>query len=176
MDVFVYGTLTEPARVADLLDSYVFVGAATLVGVHPVAGRYPTLAPGGETAGRLLRTDEIATLDEYEGVDTGMYHRIAVPTELSPSDTAGADTAQSTQQTTESAQSTAESAQPTAESAQSTPESTHPYPETAAVYVGDPERLDADVEWPGTGSFAERVNSYLTTSDVWVRVNPKNSV
>jgi hypothetical protein len=45
----------------------------------PVSGRYPTLAPGGETAGRLLRTDDVAALDDYEGVDEGLYVRVAVP-------------------------------------------------------------------------------------------------
>ena len=79
MEVFVYGTLTEPERVASVVDSFVFVGAAVLEGCHPVAGRYPTLAPGGETAGRLLRTDELAALDAYEGVDRGAYVRVSVP-------------------------------------------------------------------------------------------------
>lgn len=79
MDVFVYGTLTEPERVGELLDSFVFVGPATLSGLRPVEGRYPTLTPGGETAGRLLRTDEIETLDAYEGVDDGRYVRVTVP-------------------------------------------------------------------------------------------------
>ncbi|GAB3323611.1 gamma-glutamylcyclotransferase [Haloplanus rallus] len=79
MDVFVYGRLTEPARVSSVVDSFVFVGAAILEGCHPVAGRYPTLAPGGETAGRLLRTDALDALDAYEGVDRGLYVRVAVP-------------------------------------------------------------------------------------------------
>ena len=79
MDVFVYGTLTDPDRVRELLGSFVFVGAATLHGLHLVDGRYPTLVPGGETAGRLLRTDEIAALDAYERVGDGLYVRVAVP-------------------------------------------------------------------------------------------------
>jgi len=79
MDLFVYGTLTEPERVASVVDAFVFVGAAVLTGCHPVAGRYPTLAPGGETAGRLLRTEEIDALDAYEGVDEGLYVRVSVP-------------------------------------------------------------------------------------------------
>lgn len=79
MDVFVYGTLTEPDRVASVVDSYAFVGAAVLEGLRPVEGRYPTLAPGGETGGRVLRTDETGALDEYEGVDRGLYVRTAVP-------------------------------------------------------------------------------------------------
>jgi gamma-glutamylcyclotransferase (GGCT)/AIG2-like uncharacterized protein YtfP len=79
MDVFVYGTLTDPERVASVLDSFVFVGGAVLEGCHPVAGRFPTLAPGGETAGRLLRTDEVGALDAYEEVDSGLYVRVSVP-------------------------------------------------------------------------------------------------
>ena len=62
MDVFVYGTLTSPDRVAEVVDSYAFVGPAHLHGLHIVVGRYPTLAPGGRAAGRLLRTDELARL------------------------------------------------------------------------------------------------------------------
>jgi gamma-glutamylcyclotransferase (GGCT)/AIG2-like uncharacterized protein YtfP len=79
MDVFVYGTLTEPERVATLLDSFAFVGGAVLDGLHPVEGVYPTLAPGGRTGGRLLRTDQRARLDAYEGVDGGHYARVTVP-------------------------------------------------------------------------------------------------
>jgi len=47
MDVFVYGTLTEPERVAEVLDSYVYVGPATLFGLHLVEGRYPDDARAG---------------------------------------------------------------------------------------------------------------------------------
>lgn len=79
MDVFVYGTLTEPPRVERVVDSYAFVGGAVVRGVHPVDGRYPTLAPGGSVAGRLLRTAEIRALDDYEGVDGGPYVRVSLP-------------------------------------------------------------------------------------------------
>lgn len=79
MDVFVYGTLTDPETVAAVVDSYAFVGAAVLEGLHPVQGQYPSLAPGGETGGRLLRTEAVAELDDYEGVDDGLYVRVAVP-------------------------------------------------------------------------------------------------
>lgn len=78
-DVFVYGTLTDPAQVGRVLDEWSFRGPATLSGLHRVDGRYPTLAPGGETAGRLLRTSEVDALDAYEGVDRGLYARVAVP-------------------------------------------------------------------------------------------------
>ena len=123
MDVFVYGSLTNPERVATVVDSYAFVGPARLHGLHLVEGRYPTLAPGGEAAGRLLRTDEVDRIDDYEGVDDGLYVRVSVPR------TDGG---------------------------------------TAAVYVGDPERLDADATWPGEGPFATRVRDFLTQLEVAV--------
>jgi gamma-glutamylcyclotransferase (GGCT)/AIG2-like uncharacterized protein YtfP len=123
MDVFVYGTLTSPDRVAEVVDSYAFVGPARLHGLHLVPGRYPTLAPGGDAAGRLLRTDERDRLDAYEGVDDGLYVRVSVPR------TDGGE---------------------------------------AAVYVGDPARLDADAAWPGDGPFADRVRAYLADADVTV--------
>jgi gamma-glutamylcyclotransferase (GGCT)/AIG2-like uncharacterized protein YtfP len=150
MDVFVYGILTEPERVAEVLDSFVFVGPATLTGLRLVEGRYPTLAPGGETAGRLLRTDETAALDEYEGVGEGLYLRASVPLDA--------------------------------------PEG---YPERAAVYVGDPDRLDADAVWPDATranatrsddspssdrGFEERVEAYLERTDVRVRLTPRDPV
>lgn len=122
---FVYGTLTEPDRVADLLESYVFVGPAVLSGLHAVDGDYPTLAPGGSVAGRLLRTQELDRLDEYERVDDGLYTRVAIPGEGD-------------------------------------------LPEVA-VYVGDPDRLDADADWPGDGSFDQRVRAYVRSEQVSVR-------
>ena len=86
MDVFVYGTLTEPERVAEVVDTYAFLGSAVLSGLHPVQGDYPTLAPGGETGGRLLRTDDAAALDAYEGVDDGLYVRASVPVDSAAGD------------------------------------------------------------------------------------------
>ena len=89
---FVYGTLTDPAQVEQVVEEFTFEEPAVLAGLRRVDGQYPTLAPGdgalGEEAlgdepptvsGRLLRTDEVATLDAYEGVERGLYVRIAVP-------------------------------------------------------------------------------------------------
>ncbi|MFC6758063.1 MULTISPECIES: gamma-glutamylcyclotransferase family protein [Haloarcula] len=75
MEVFVYGTLTEPSTAGRILDRYEFDGRAELRGLHRVDGAYPTLAPGGRCEGRLLSTPEVATLDRYEGVDRGLYVR-----------------------------------------------------------------------------------------------------
>ncbi|WP_224333002.1 gamma-glutamylcyclotransferase family protein [Haloprofundus halobius] len=142
MDVFVYGTLTDPERVAQVVDSYVFVGPARLSGLHPVSGRYPTLAPGGEVAGRLLRTDDVAALDRYEGVDAGLYVRVAVPrvAQVSASETDAVEG----------------------------DDGNGERPDDVAVYVGDPERLDAEesVSWPGDGPLEARVRRYVVDHDV----------
>jgi gamma-glutamylcyclotransferase (GGCT)/AIG2-like uncharacterized protein YtfP len=81
MDVFVYGTLTAPRRVREVVDSFAFLGDAVCRGLGPVEGTYPTLAPGGETPGRLLRVADAdrAALDRYEGVSDGLYVRETVP-------------------------------------------------------------------------------------------------
>ena len=79
MLVFVYGTLTDPDRAREVLDDFAFVGPATLEGCHRIEGTYPTLAPGGSVRGRFLDTPEIEALDAYEGVDSGLYVRVAVP-------------------------------------------------------------------------------------------------
>jgi gamma-glutamylcyclotransferase (GGCT)/AIG2-like uncharacterized protein YtfP len=79
MDVFVYGTLTEHTTANAVLDEYEYRRPAELVGLHRIDGRYPTLAPGGTTAGRILETPDVAALDEYEGVDRGLYCRQSIP-------------------------------------------------------------------------------------------------
>ncbi|NKE35422.1 gamma-glutamylcyclotransferase [Natronococcus sp. JC468] len=91
--VFVYGTLTDPDRVEAVLRSvpnasYELGATAVLEGLCRVEGEYPTLAPGGRTEGRLLSVDEsgLEALDRYEGVDRGLYERIAVPHEDADAD------------------------------------------------------------------------------------------
>ncbi|WP_282102527.1 gamma-glutamylcyclotransferase family protein [Halovivax limisalsi] len=102
--VFVYGTLTDPERVEAVLetDRFAFRGAVTLVGLRRVDGEYPTLVPGGPDRdhsltvddsrpavnGRLLAVDDagLESLDAYEGVDRGLYVRVAVPARLSAID------------------------------------------------------------------------------------------
>lgn len=118
---FVYGTLTDPERVATVLDDWELGGDAMLDGLHRVEGEYPTLAPGGQTTGRLLWTSDGDRLDRYEGVSHGLYLRVDIPV------AAGG---------------------------------------TAAVYIGDPAKLAAPGDWPGEGSFSERVASYLDANNV----------
>ncbi|WP_123535180.1 gamma-glutamylcyclotransferase family protein [Halosimplex salinum] len=45
-----------------------------------------------------------------------------------------------------------------------------PRDRTVETYVGDPQRLDAPVEWPGEGPFAERIRSYVAERGVTVTV------
>jgi hypothetical protein len=110
-----------------------FRGTATLDGLHRVEGEYPTLAPGGEVSGRILRTPEIETLDAYEGVKSGLYVRVSVPLEL-PEDKKEIESE-----------------------------------DDVALYVGDPDALGADADWPGDGTFPERVRRFVREQSVVVR-------
>ncbi|MFB6206894.1 MAG: gamma-glutamylcyclotransferase [Haloglomus sp.] len=86
MLVFVYGTLTDASRAREVLDvdgPPEYVADAVVEGLRRVDGEYPTLVPGGECEGRLLRVQRSALhrLDAYEGVDHGLYVRIPLPFE-----------------------------------------------------------------------------------------------
>lgn len=143
--VFVYGTLADPARADAVLDDWRYDGEAVLEGCRRVEGRYPTLAPGGDTRGRLLRTPELDALDAYEGVDDGLYVRVAVPL-------VGAVGV------------------PEGSLASAGPASGR---SVAWVYVGDPDRLDVPANWPGEGPFAARVRRTCRSGDVAVRRFPE---
>jgi hypothetical protein len=79
MEIFAYGTLCDPDTAGTVLDEFEYDGSATLHGLHRVEGEYPTLAPGGETDGLVLVTDDVAALDRYEGVDRGLFVRVPIP-------------------------------------------------------------------------------------------------
>ncbi|TQQ80711.1 gamma-glutamylcyclotransferase family protein [Halonotius roseus] len=136
--VFVYGTLTDDAQVAALLDSYRFVGDAVCVGFKRVDGRYPTLVPGESVTGRLLETDEIDRLDRYEGVDRGLYHRVSVSLTSSL--------------TSSLASSSASLSATTAEVYLAAP---------TAIGLGS-----LDEYWPGEGSFLDRVDRQLPATHI----------
>jgi len=86
VDAFVYGTLRDPERARKLLGHAEFGPDVRLRGLHRVEGRYPTLAPGGATEGRVLRLrdGDLEALDAYEGVDRGLYVRVRVPGDPGP--------------------------------------------------------------------------------------------
>jgi gamma-glutamylcyclotransferase (GGCT)/AIG2-like uncharacterized protein YtfP len=114
--LFVYGTLTDPGTADSVVGDASYAGRAVCDGLHRVAGRYPTLAPGGRVEGRLLDTEQAGAVDAYEGVDSGLYVRVTLPFEDGT---------------------------------------------TVETYVGDPDRLDPDAEWPGEGPFPDRVRRYV---------------
>lgn len=171
-DVFVYGTLTDPDRVTSVLGAtgeadresergsadpqYEFVGQATLDGLRRVDGRYPTLAPGGSVDGRLLTVDEagLERLDRYEGVDSGLYVRVAVPDARDATCAARASSAGDRDDRWESAADGAANAAD----------------RRCWVYVGDPDRLGVDAAWPGSGSFSDRVRNFVSRPGVSVRI------
>ncbi|QLD88992.1 gamma-glutamylcyclotransferase [Natronomonas salina] len=126
MDVFVYGTLRDPGRAREVLGHADYGPEARLVGLGRASGRYPTLVPGGETAGRALRLrdGDLSTLDAYEGVERGLYVRVRIPSDE----------------------------------------------DELWTYVGDPDALGVDVEWPGAGAFESRVERYVGTNDVYVEL------
>lgn len=167
MDVFVYGTLTEPDTVGELLESFVFLAPATLHGLHAVDGRYPTLAPGGQVGGRLLRTEEVPILDRYEGVDRGLYIRIRIPL-VDEASSRRRGTGADSDSDSESEPAPESISQSDSERASDAGTDPSDFRAEAAVYVGDPDRLEADVSWPGSGPFESRVREYIATTDVWV--------
>ena len=167
MRVFVYGTLTDPATASEVLDSFVYTGPAVLEGLHAVAGRHPTLAPGGRVGGRILRTREVATLDAYEGFDRGLYVRVGVPVVTDADadathDDGDADVAGANDPATD-----------TDAPGVGTPSADGSSDDRVAVYVGDPDVLDADATWPGEGTFRERVERYVADRDVRARLDPE---
>lgn len=125
-DAFVYGTLCEPSRARAVLDHADYGPDATLVGLRRVEGAYPTLAPGGETDGRVLRLDDgdLAALDRYEGVDRDLYVRVRIPADDG----------------------------------------------SLWTYVGDPDALGVDIEWPSEGPLAARVERHVAANDVHVEL------
>ena len=180
MDVFVYGTLTNPETVREIVDSFVFVGPAVLEGLRVVDGEYPTLAPprnvgdgrgdiaGPTVAGRLLRTDEVDALDAYEGVGSGLYVRATVPVV----DEGGVGRGRRSTDDADGVGGRSGDGR-SGDAVDDSGATREPSPvEEAIVYVGDPERLGANAEWPGEGAFRDRVSATLAKHPVRIRTLP----
>jgi len=89
--LFVYGTLTDPRRMAAVLGAAVDTSRRRPGTVHGVLydlGDYPGLqlddAAGAPVPGVVLELDDdaLAPLDAYEGVHQGLYVRRQVPVRL----------------------------------------------------------------------------------------------
>jgi len=145
----VYGTLTDRQQVSTLLTEFTFGPSAVCHGLQRVDGRYPTLVPGGEVAGRLLSTPELDRLDRYEGVDRGLYCRVMVPVQSARSS-----------ETNDADQNDADHSAFDVE--------------TAAVYVGEPSKIGVgpEVGWPDAEGFSQSVTTYIETNSVQITVEP----
>lgn len=152
-EVFVYGTLTDPDRAREVDPDATFGPDATLHGADRAAGRYPTLVPGdGPVAGRILRAD-LDALDAYEGVERPRSERDA---RRGATRNDGVDRGLYVRVSVpiESGGTEVDT-------------------ETVETYVGDPDRLGVDAEWPGDGSLAARARAYLRERAVVRPERPK---
>ncbi len=189
MDVFVYGTLTEPERAGELLDSFAFVGPARLEGLRVVEGRYPTLA--------LPRAEDGSTRADGDSDRGSDGDDEATGDRGNDSDTDGNDGRPGTVGNRTPSHRTAEVAATVGGRLLRTEEvaALDAYERVddglytriavplvgadgqrrgdAAVYVGDPDRLGADASWPGSGPFPARVDRALADRPVTVRVQPE---
>ena len=138
--VFVYGTLTNPTQVSRLLDEYSFGPEVVCHGLQRVEGRYPTLVPGGQVAGRLLSTPETERLDSYEGVDRGLYCRVSVPL-------------------------AADWPQDAADNSVFTADTVEIYIGDPAVLD-----VSEDTDWPDGGSFRQCVNECIQTNNISIDI------
>ncbi|WP_435145148.1 gamma-glutamylcyclotransferase family protein [Halobaculum sp. P14] len=186
MDVFVYGTLTAPDRVAELLDSFVFVGPATLRGLRVVDGEYPTLAPPtGATAdddradvagGGAGRSGAEGARADSVGVDDAVAGRLLRTDEVAALDRY--ERVDDGLYVRVSVPVVDGDRGPNGDEGGGRPvgdsnevgDRNHGGDEAgeAAVYVGDPDRLGAAASWPGAGPFEQRVRRYVDRADVRV--------
>ncbi|QZP36976.1 gamma-glutamylcyclotransferase family protein [Halobaculum magnesiiphilum] len=169
MDVFVYGTLTEPDRVREVLDSFAFVGAARLEGLRVVEGRYPALAPPVEAGNAGDGTDGDAGTNGGDGVagdDSVCGDDIGVDA------TVGGRLLRTDEMAALDAYERVDDGLYVRVSVPLVGPDGERRGE-AAVYVGDPARLDAPASWPGSDPFEERVARTVRERGVTVRVQPQ---
>jgi gamma-glutamylcyclotransferase (GGCT)/AIG2-like uncharacterized protein YtfP len=81
--VFVYGTLRAGGVAHDVLAGCERVGTAEVAGtLYDIDGRFPALVLYGSTSvhGEVWRCPDtlLGLLDEYEGVTSGLFRRVAV--------------------------------------------------------------------------------------------------
>ncbi|MCB9677356.1 MAG: gamma-glutamylcyclotransferase [Alphaproteobacteria bacterium] len=82
-DLFVYGTLMRGHVQGGLLKRFEVTQATTTGRMYRLPAGYPALQPGpvGVVHGELVRSVDARTLsllDQYEGLDEGLYERIEI--------------------------------------------------------------------------------------------------
>jgi gamma-glutamylcyclotransferase (GGCT)/AIG2-like uncharacterized protein YtfP len=93
-NLFVYGTLKRGGRAAELMQGCEWLGTATVGGVlYNIDDQFTTLIVYGNTPvhGEVWRCppDMLKQLDEYEGVDSGLFRRIGVTVTLADGERVG---------------------------------------------------------------------------------------
>lgn len=80
--IFVYGTLREGPQASRLLDDCERVGPARVTGMLFDAGAFPALVLAGRDCvqGEVWRCppEIVARLDDYEGIDVGLFRRVGI--------------------------------------------------------------------------------------------------
>ena len=79
--VFTYGTLRRYGVRQMIPGNHEVVADATLRGFSRETDIRLSMNPDGVVEGQILMTDSLRSIDDYEGVDSGVYHRVLVPTE-----------------------------------------------------------------------------------------------
>lgn len=93
--LFVYGTLKQGEPSNQLLQSCAFIGAAQVHGIlYNIENDHPALILYGSSpvTGEVWRcpADMLLQLDEYEGVNDGLYRRVGVQVTIANGEQIGA--------------------------------------------------------------------------------------
>lgn len=79
--VFTYGTLQKYGVRQMVPGRHYTKAEAVLRGFSRETDIRLSMNPEGVVEGQILMTDSLRSIDNYEGVDSGVYHRVLVPTE-----------------------------------------------------------------------------------------------
>ena len=77
--VFTYGTLQKYSVLQMVPGNHELITDATLRGFRRETDIRLSPNPEGVVEGKILATDSLSSIDNYEGVDSGVYHRVLVP-------------------------------------------------------------------------------------------------
>ena len=78
--VFTYGTLRKYSVRQMIPGNHEMLADVTLRGFNRETEIRLSPDPTGTVEGKILFTDSLGAIDNYEGADSGVYHRVSVPT------------------------------------------------------------------------------------------------
>ena len=77
--VFTYGTLQKYSVLQMVPGNHELISDATLRGFRRETDIRLSPDTEGVVEGKILATDSLSSIDNYESVDSGVYHRVLVP-------------------------------------------------------------------------------------------------